>query len=85
MAQNDPAIEPSAMKVWVMTVLRYENLSDVRLQGMEDNGRIGRGIQSNLPGDAKIERNATCSARLDGGVLIGHRRARYDVGGTGQE
>jgi len=36
-------------------------------------------------GDAKIERNATCSARLDGGVLIGHRRARYDVGGTGQE
>jgi hypothetical protein len=34
-------------EVLVMTVLRCENLSDVRLQGMEDNSRIGRGGQSN--------------------------------------
>jgi hypothetical protein len=32
-----------------MTVIRCENLSDVRLQEMEDNSRIGGGIQSNYP------------------------------------
>ena len=34
-----------------MTVLRCENLSDVRLQGMEHNSKIGRRIQSNCPND----------------------------------
>src|SRR4051794_15259955 len=41
---------PIVPEVWVMTVLRGENLSDVRLQEMEDNSRIGGGIQSNLSG-----------------------------------